>query len=82
MRLLRRGVYPERSRRAARNDNNRMSLRAKRSNLILLQVLRHSDINLTPVTYTRTLRGQSTEAVNKLPDLSKPEAKSSEKDCS
>ena len=34
-------------------------------------IMRHSDINLTMSLYTHTLRGQESEAVGKLPDLSK-----------
>lgn len=34
-------------------------------------IMRHSDINLTMSLYTHTLRGQESEAVAKLPDLSK-----------
>ena len=33
-------------------------------------IMRHSDINLTMSLYTHTLRGQESEAVGKLPDLS------------
>jgi len=33
-------------------------------------IMRHSNINLTMSLYTHTLRGQKSEAVNKLPDLS------------
>ncbi|MGB2866340.1 MAG: tyrosine-type recombinase/integrase, partial [Sedimentisphaerales bacterium] len=35
-------------------------------------IMRHKDINLTMSLYTHTLRGQESEAVNKLPDLSQP----------
>jgi integrase len=35
-------------------------------------IMRHSDINLTMSLYTHTLRGQESEAVAKLPDLSQP----------
>jgi integrase len=35
-------------------------------------LMRHSDINLTMSLYTHTLRGQESEAVEKLPDLSSP----------
>ena len=35
-------------------------------------ILRHSDINLTMSLYTHTLRGQKSEAVANLPDLSQP----------
>jgi len=35
-------------------------------------LMRHSDINLTMSRYSHIFRGQETEAVNKLPDLSKP----------
>jgi hypothetical protein len=34
--------------------------------------MRHSDINLTMSRYTHTLRGQESEAVESLPDLSLP----------
>ena len=39
-------------------------------------IMRHSDINLTMSLYTHTLRGQESEAVDRLPDLAKPAAKS------
>ena len=35
-------------------------------------LMRHSDINLTMSRYTHTLRGQESEAVDSLPDLSLP----------
>ncbi len=35
-------------------------------------ILRHSDINLTMLRYTHVLRGQESEAINNLPDLSAP----------
>lgn len=35
-------------------------------------IMRHSDINLTMSLYTHTLRGQESEAVKSLPDLSLP----------
>ncbi|MFC1635672.1 tyrosine-type recombinase/integrase [Planctomycetota bacterium] len=35
-------------------------------------ILRHTDINLTMSLYTHTLRGQESEAVKSLPDLSMP----------
>ena len=35
-------------------------------------IMRHSDINLTMSLYTHTLRGQESEAVGHLPDLSQP----------
>jgi len=35
-------------------------------------IMRHSDINLTMSRYTHTLRGQESEAVESLPDLSLP----------
>ena len=35
-------------------------------------LMRHSDINLTMSRYSHIFRGQESEAVNKLPDLSKP----------
>ena len=35
-------------------------------------LMRHSDINLTMSRYTHTLRGQESEAVESLPDLSLP----------
>jgi len=35
-------------------------------------IMRHSDINLTMSLYTHTLRGQESEAVKRLPDLSLP----------
>ena len=34
-------------------------------------ILRHSDINLTMSLYTHTLRGAESEAIGKLPDLSR-----------
>jgi hypothetical protein len=34
--------------------------------------MRHSDINLTMSRYTHIFRGQESEAINKLPDLSFP----------
>lgn len=37
--------------------------------------MRHSDINLTMSRYTHTLRGQESEAVAALPDLSLPSKK-------
>ena len=38
--------------------------------------MRHSDINLTMSLYTHTLRGQESEAVENLPDLSLPRKES------
>jgi len=35
-------------------------------------IMRHKDINLTMSLYTHTLRGQESEAISKLPDLSQP----------
>jgi len=39
-------------------------------------IMRHSDINLTMSCYTHTLRGQESEAVKSLPDLSLPSRES------
>jgi integrase len=39
-------------------------------------IMRHSDINLTMSLYTHTLRGQESEAVKSLPDLSLPSRES------
>ena len=39
-------------------------------------IMRHSDINLTMSLYTHTLRGQESEAIENLPDLSLPSRKS------
>ena len=39
-------------------------------------IMRHSDINLTMSLYTHTLRGQESEAIANLPDLSLPSRKS------
>ncbi len=39
-------------------------------------IMRHSDINLTMPLYTHTLRGQESEAVKSLPDLSLPSRES------
>ena len=41
-------------------------------------IMRHSDINLTMSIYTHTLRGQESEAVAALPDLSLPSSKAQE----
>jgi len=38
-------------------------------------IMRHGDINLTMSRYTHVLRGQESEAVSKLPDLSLPSGK-------
>jgi hypothetical protein len=38
-------------------------------------IMRHCDINLTMSRYTHVLRGQESEAVAKLPDLSLPSSK-------
>ena len=39
---------------------------------IAQSIMRHSDINLTMSLYTHTLRGQESEAIENLPDLSLP----------
>jgi integrase len=39
------------------------------------ELMRHSDINLTMLTYTHTLTGQLSKAINSLPDLSLPSSK-------
>jgi len=39
-------------------------------------IMRHSDINLTMSIYTHTLRGQESEAIQQLPDLSLPSTQS------
>lgn len=39
-------------------------------------IMRHGDINLTMSLYTHTLRGQESEAVKNLPDLSLPSKES------
>jgi hypothetical protein len=39
-------------------------------------IMRHSDINLSMSLYTHTLRGQESEAVENLPDLSLPSKRS------
>lgn len=39
---------------------------------IAQSIMRHADINLTMSRYTHVFRGQETEAVGKLPDLSTP----------
>ena len=39
-------------------------------------IMRHSDINLTMSLYTHTLKGQESEAIANLPDLSLPSRKS------
>jgi hypothetical protein len=39
-------------------------------------IMRHGDINLTMSLYTHTLRGQESEAVKSLPDLSLPSRES------
>ncbi len=38
--------------------------------------MQHSDINLTMMRYTHTLRGQEARAIESLPDLSKPSRQS------
>jgi len=43
------------------------------------EILRHSDINLTLGHYTHTLRGQESDAINKLPDFSTPDKQSQKK---
>jgi len=40
--------------------------------MVAQSIMRHSDINLTMSIYTHTVRGQESEAVAKLPDLSTP----------
>ena len=42
---------------------------------IAQSIMRHSDINLTMSLYTHTLRGQESEAIENLPDLSLPSMK-------
>lgn len=37
-------------------------------------LMRHSDINLTMSRYTHTMRGQQSQAINSLPDLSRPDS--------
>ena len=44
--------------------------------LINQSIMRHSDINLTMGIYTHTLKGQESEAVESLPDLSLPSSQS------
>jgi len=39
---------------------------------VIQAIMRHSDINLTMGVYTHTLRGQETQAIESLPDLSLP----------
>jgi len=39
-------------------------------------IMRHSDINLTMLRYTHIFRGQESEAIQKLPDLSLPSSQS------
>ena len=41
--------------------------------------MRHSDINLTMSLYTHTLRGQEADAVNSLPNFSRPSSQSQKK---
>ena len=42
-------------------------------------LMRHSDINLTMSRYTHTLRGQESQAIENLPDLSQPSSSQKEK---
>ena len=46
---------------------------------IAQEIMRHSDINLTMSLYTHTLRGQEADAVNSLPDFSRPSSQSQKK---
>jgi len=46
---------------------------------IAQEIMRHSDINLTMGLYTHTLRGQETDAINSLPDFSRPSRESQKK---
>ena len=46
---------------------------------IAQELMRHSDINLTMSLYTHTLRGQEADAVNSLPDFSRPSSQSQKK---
>jgi len=43
---------------------------------IAQEIMRHSDINLTMSLYTHTLRGQEADAINSLPDFSRPSRES------
>ena len=43
------------------------------------EIMRHSDINLTMSLYTHTLREQEADAVNSLPDFSRPSSQSQKK---
>ena len=40
-------------------------------------IMRHKDIDLAMSLYTHTLRGQESEAISKLPDLSRPSKRAS-----
>ncbi len=46
---------------------------------IAQELMRHGDINLTMNLYTHTLRGQEADAVNRLPDFSRPNRESQKK---
>ena len=46
---------------------------------IAQEIMRHGDINLTMSLYTHTLRGQEADAVNRLPDFSRPSSESQKK---
>jgi len=46
---------------------------------IAQELMRHGDINLTMNLYTHTLRGQEADAVNRLPDFSRPSRESQKK---
>ena len=44
---------------------------------VVQSIMRHKDINLTMSLYTHTLRGQESEAISKLPDLSQASERAS-----
>ena len=46
---------------------------------IAQEIMRHGDINLTMSLYTHTLRGQEADAINRLPDFSRPSSQSQKK---
>jgi len=46
---------------------------------IAQEIMRHSDINLTMSLYTHTLRGQEADAINSLPNFSRPSRESQKK---
>ncbi|MHC4119788.1 MAG: tyrosine-type recombinase/integrase [Planctomycetota bacterium] len=46
---------------------------------VVQKIMRHTDINLTMSLYTHVLKGQESEAVNALPDLSAPSSQAMRK---